>query len=88
MAGSGAAPRPYPMKADVPPLMLLRNLRKTYRLRRGLLQRRRSVNAVDGVSLAIRKGGILGLVGASGCGKSTQAQMIVGLAPPTNGDIH
>jgi peptide/nickel transport system ATP-binding protein len=79
------------MKADAPPLMLLRDLRKTYQLRRGLLQRLRgqgrSVAAVDGVSLAIQQGGILGLVGESGCGKSTLAQMIVGLAPQTSGEI-
>jgi peptide/nickel transport system ATP-binding protein len=79
------------MKADAPPLMLLRDLSKTYRLRRGLLQRlrgqTRSVQAVDGVSLPIQQGSILGLVGESGCGKSTLAQMIVGLTVPSGGEI-
>jgi peptide/nickel transport system ATP-binding protein len=79
------------MKADAPPLMLLRDLRKSYRLRRSLMQRlrgpARTIAAVDGVSLAIPQGSILGLVGESGCGKSTLAQMIVGLAPQTSGAI-
>jgi oligopeptide/dipeptide ABC transporter ATP-binding protein len=79
------------MKADAPPLMQLRDLRKTYQLRRGLMQRlrgqSRAVAAVDGVSLPIRQGSILGLVGESGCGKSTLARMMVGLAPPSGGDI-
>jgi len=48
---------------------------------------RRSLRAVDGVSFSIRKGETLGLVGESGCGKSTIARMIVGLHPPTRGRI-
>ncbi len=45
------------------------------------------VRAVDGVSLALRKGETLGLVGESGCGKSTVARAIVALVPTTSGDI-
>ena len=48
---------------------------------------RRSLRAVDGVSFSIRKGETLGLVGESGCGKSTVARMIVGLHPPSRGRI-
>jgi oligopeptide/dipeptide ABC transporter ATP-binding protein len=79
------------LKTDAPPLMRLRDLRKSYRLRRSLTERLRGVNrvvtAVDGVSLPIQRGGILGLVGESGCGKSTLAQMIVGLLDPSDGAI-
>jgi len=45
------------------------------------------LRAVDGVSLAIRRGETLGLVGESGCGKSTVARLIVGLHAPTRGTI-
>jgi peptide/nickel transport system ATP-binding protein len=45
------------------------------------------LKAVDGVSLSIARGETLGLVGESGCGKSTVARLIVGLYPPTRGTI-
>jgi peptide/nickel transport system ATP-binding protein len=55
--------------------------------RRWLGARRPPIRAVDGVSLAVERGGTLGIVGESGCGKSTLARMLVGLLKPTAGTI-
>ena len=62
-------------------------VRKTFRVKGGLLGADRHVVAVDDVSFAVPPGGVLGVVGKSGCGKSTLARLILGLLPPTAGDI-
>ena len=46
-----------------------------------------TVKAVDGVSFNIKEGEVLGLVGESGCGKSTVLRTIMGVYPPTEGEI-
>ena len=56
-------------------------------LHRRFEQSGRSVRAVDGVSLTVNTGEVLGIVGESGCGKSTLARMIMGLLPPSEGDV-
>ena len=48
---------------------------------------RQFVHAVDGISFAIQRGQTLALVGESGCGKSTVARLLVGLYPPTRGEV-
>ena len=54
---------------------------------KGLYRERRMLKAVDGVSLAIGRGETLGLVGESGCGKTTLAKVILKLYPPTAGRV-
>jgi peptide/nickel transport system ATP-binding protein len=69
------------------PLLRTSNLSRTFRARRGLFAPPALVYAVKDVSLDLYRGESLGLVGESGCGKSTLARMLVGLLPPSSGDI-
>ncbi len=71
------------------PLINVRDLRKHYPVQKGVLFDRTigQVKAVDGVSFEIRKGETLGLVGESGCGKSTIGRCILRLERPTSGAI-
>jgi oligopeptide/dipeptide ABC transporter ATP-binding protein len=70
------------------PLMEIRDLVKHFPIRKGLLQRQvGAVRAVDGVSFDVLRGETLGLVGESGCGKSTTARLLLRLLQPTSGSI-
>ena len=70
------------------PLLTVRGLTKHFPLRSGLLGRRGgAVQAVDDLSFDIRKGETLGLVGESGCGKSTTSRLIMALLEPTAGEL-
>jgi peptide/nickel transport system ATP-binding protein/oligopeptide transport system ATP-binding protein len=71
-----------------PPLLEVEGLKKHFPLRRGLLPGAAAqVYAVDGISFAIAPGETLGLVGESGCGKSTAGRTILKLLEPTAGRI-
>lgn len=70
------------------PLLEVKNLKKHFPIHDGLLQRTvGQVKAVDGVSFTINKGETLGLVGESGCGKSTTGRLILNLLEPTEGEV-
>ena len=70
------------------PLLEVVDLKKHFPVHRGLMQRRTgAVRAVDGVSFRLRRGETLGLVGESGCGKTTIARTVLGLTRPTAGRV-
>ena len=72
-----------------PPLIRVTNLVKHFPVRRGLFAggALAAVRAVDGISFDIGSGETVGLVGESGCGKTTTGRMIMKLIPPTAGEI-
>ena len=71
------------------PLVRLEDLKVYFPIRDGIIRQRHigDIQAVDGVSLAVERGETLGLVGESGCGKSTTGRAIIRLNPPTAGRI-
>ncbi len=71
------------------PLLDVRNLVMHFPLTQGIIFQKKvgAVQAVDGVSLAVNKGETLGLVGESGCGKSTTGRAILQLYKPTSGEV-
>jgi oligopeptide/dipeptide ABC transporter ATP-binding protein len=72
------------------PVLEVRDLKVYFPLRRGLIIERKvgEVKAVDGVTFSVARGETLGLVGESGCGKSTTGRAIIRLLRPTSGSVH
>jgi len=70
------------------PLLIVRDLRKHFTVRGGMFDRNaQRVRAVDGISFTVAKGETLGIVGESGCGKSTTAKLIARLLPADSGEL-
>ncbi|MFI5832477.1 ABC transporter ATP-binding protein [Micromonospora sp. NPDC051300] len=74
------------MSAETEPLLSVRGLTKHFPVRQGL-RGKAVVRAVDGLDFDVRPGETLGLVGESGCGKTTTGRMLVRLLEPTSGSI-
>lgn len=79
---------PTPAPANNTPLVSIRNLVKHFPVRGGILYRTiGEVHAVDNISLDIKAGETLGLVGESGCGKTTAGRVVLRLVPATSGEV-
>jgi peptide/nickel transport system ATP-binding protein len=68
-------------------LLTLTDVARVYTTRRGLLGRTVAVRAVDGLSFSVEAGKTLGIVGESGCGKSTTGRIALGLERPSEGSV-
>lgn len=72
----------------ISPLVEVKGLKKYFRTNRGLFQKKSSnIKAVDGLNFNIYEGETFGLVGESGCGKSTTGRVLLQLLRPTSGEI-
>jgi ABC-type oligopeptide transport system ATPase subunit len=86
--GYHPAPVSATSKQDQPILLEVKNLKTWFPIRRGILQRTVGhVKAVDDVSFFVRRGETLGLVGESGCGKTTVGRTILRLIPNSGGSV-
>ncbi len=78
---------PVSTMATGTPMLEARDVSRVFQVSQGFMRGKRPLHAVDGVSLTVRQGEVLALVGESGCGKTTLARMLLGLLPPTGGSL-
>jgi oligopeptide/dipeptide ABC transporter ATP-binding protein len=79
----------HPQMASDHVLLVVNDLKKWFPVKRGIFSKTSDyIQAVDGVSFALRKGETLGLVGESGCGKTTLGRLLLCLEKPSSGEIY
>lgn len=87
MSAADSYPAPGPEPAKSRPLVQVERLSKLYPIERGWFRKPRFLRAVDSVTLYVKKGETLGLVGESGCGKTTLGRCVLRLIEPTYGKL-
>ncbi len=85
--GRGGKPEPTAVAAGAPVVVEGKDVRVWFPVRRGLFAKPLQLRAVDGVSFDIRSGETLGVVGESGCGKTTLSRAVLNLLPPSAGAV-
>jgi len=85
--GRGGRPVTLPVAADAPVVVEGHDVRVVFDVNAGFLAKPRRLKAVDGVDFSIRQGETLGVVGESGCGKTTLSRAVLRLIPPTSGAV-
>jgi len=83
----GGRPVPAPVAPDAPVVVEAKDLQVWFPVRRGLFAKPAHLRAVDGVSFQIRQGETLGVVGESGCGKTTLSRAVLRLLPSSAGAV-
>ena len=77
-----------PKADEQTPIIFLDDIRVTFKTRTGSLLHPNKVQAVRGLTLKLMPGETIGIVGESGCGKSTTANVMCGLQSPTSGKVY
>ncbi len=86
-ADRGGRPTLTPVLADAPVVVEGKDLKVWFPVNTGLFGPKKELRAVDGVSFQIRQGETLGVVGESGCGKTTLSRAVLNLLPPSAGVV-